>query len=249
MIRKLAILTTLMMLSTAILSVAGCGEPRHKNKKHKKYKKHKKDKYKKEKREKKEFKAKAPKISVDDAKKSAEGIAKYVFRAAFDKDFDALSKVILTEEEAKDFAKPELFKKYVNKDKMKKKFGNWKDYAPESKFAKVKITDKDKFTFKPGDTNKKFKELLENLTKETTVWQAKVIAKNESKKPVKCTLVAVKLKEDNWRLVRIKSCKVGNKKSKSEKKADKDDKKEDKKEDKKSDDKKSDSEEDEDDDE
>ncbi|MBN2724543.1 MAG: hypothetical protein JXR95_10775 [Deltaproteobacteria bacterium] len=217
MIKKLSVLMTLLMLSGSVFAL-GCGGEKHKDKHYKKHKKHKEHKeYKKHKKHKKhkEFKAKAPEVTFENAKKSVGDLTKFVFRAAFDKDFDKVKKIVLTEEEGKAFAKPDFFKKYVNSEKMTEKFSMWKENASKSKFLKVKTDDKEKFTFKPGDKNEKFKELIENITKEVTVWQAKVIAKMKDKKLLKCSLVALKLKDDDWRLIRVKDCKITDKKKKA----------------------------------
>lgn len=204
--RTIALVGAAALLFCFSLGTTGCkdSDERRVYKKYKKQKKWKKKKHKKY----KEHKAKAPEISATEARQSAKGIAKYVYKAAVKRDFELAKKVMLKEGEAKAFAKPKLFKKYANKDKMKEKFAIWQEKVQGAKFKKVKAEDDQKMKVAPGKAPDKFKELGEGISKEVTIWQVKAIGKKEGGKKVKCTLVAIKVTDADWRLLRIKGCKT-----------------------------------------
>lgn len=200
MLRTIALsLALAFAFGSATTTLTACKTRRHKkHKKHKKYKKHK---------EHKEKKVKAPEISAEDAKKSAEGIGKYVFKAAFKGDADKLKSISLKEDDAKAFAKPELFQKYASAEKMKTRFGEWTAKFANARFKKIKAESSDLLTIKPdAPPSDKWKKLASQLSKEITVQQAKVFGKRADDKS-KCTYVAIKLGDNNWRLLRLKGCK------------------------------------------
>lgn len=205
MLRTIALsLALAFTFGSATTTLTACETRRHK--KHKKYKKHKYKEHKYE--EPKTHKAKAPKISAEDAKKSAEGIGKYLFKAAFKGDADKLKSVTLKEDEAKAFAKPELFQKYASAEKMKKRFDEWKAKLAGASFKKVKAESSDLFTIKPdAATSDKWKKLAAQVSKEITVQQAKAFGKLAGGEKAKCSYVAIKLGDSNWRLLRLKGCK------------------------------------------
>ncbi|MDA3863405.1 MAG: hypothetical protein PF689_05995, partial [Deltaproteobacteria bacterium] len=157
-------------------------------------------------------KKKLPKTTEEEALKSGEELGKFVFQSAFKNDFTKIEKIMLKPEEAKAFAKETLFKTYANPENLKKKFKTWVQNFDKTIFKKVKIEDKNIKTIKPGDKSKKFKELGAALTREITVVEGKIISRKLKKTSAKCSFVGIKLKENDWRLLRLKGCKIKSKK-------------------------------------
>ncbi|MCK5798621.1 MAG: hypothetical protein KAI47_15620 [Deltaproteobacteria bacterium] len=186
-------------------TISGC-KSRH-DSKYKKYKKHKKHKNKKYKKHKNKWKGSAPEISIEEARKSAEGVGKRLFKAAFKGDFDKLKGLYLKADDAKAFAKAELFAKWASVDKMREKLGKWHQKFDRAKFKKTKIDET--MTIEPGKAPKdKWKILADNITKAVTIKTGKVFGKRKDGNQYKCSYVAIKLGEGKWRLLRIKSCKT-----------------------------------------
>ncbi len=200
MLRAIALTLTLAFAFGGLMTTTtGCKKRRHKRyKKHKHYKKHK---------YKNTWKGSSPEISVEEAKKSAEGIGKRVYKAAFKGgDFGKIKGIALMQDKAKDFAKPELFAKWASTDKMKEKLEQWAKRFKKAKFKKVKVSDE--MTIEPGKAPKeKWKIVADNITKPVKIRPGKVFGKRKDGDEYKCSYVAIKLGDHDWRLLRIKSCK------------------------------------------
>lgn len=184
-------------------SLTACKGSKHRRKSYyKKHKKHKKFK------NKKHWKAFAPDISTEEAIKSAEGIGKRLYKAAFKADFVKLKGIILKESDAARFAKKELTSEVASITKMKEKFSQWKNHFQNARFKKVKSSTSEQLTIKPGAAPKdKYKEIADSIKEEIVIQPAKVFGKKQHLVEQKCAYLAIQLKDKTWRLLRIKSCK------------------------------------------
>jgi hypothetical protein len=198
MLRTIALTLTLAFAFGGVTTtLTGC---KRRHKRHKRYKKHKKHK-------KNKWKGSSPEISVEEAKKSAEGIGKRLYKAAFKGgDFGKIKGIALMQDKAKDFAKAEMFAKWASTDKMKEKLKKWAKKFKKAKFRKVKVDSE--MTIEPGKAPKdKWKIVADNITKPVKLRPGKVFGKRKSGEQYKCSYVAIKLADNDWRLLRIKSCK------------------------------------------
>ncbi|MGM0596037.1 MAG: hypothetical protein ACQES9_03280 [Myxococcota bacterium] len=153
-----------------------------------------------------------PGTTQEEALKSGEKLGKFLFKNAFKNDFSKIEKIMLKPKEGKAFAKDTLFKTYADPENLKKKFKTWVQNFDKTIFKQVKIRAKDIKTIKPGDKSKKFKELGAALTSKITIVEGKILSLKNKNKSAKCSFVGIKLKENDWRLLRLKSCKIKRKK-------------------------------------
>jgi len=151
-----------------------------------------------------------PKADETDGKngafKSIDKLGETIFQIAAKGDFDAIKKLMITAEDAKDFDKGTLFKKFANEKKFKAKFDEWTKLFKGTTFKSVKAKDDEKKTVKPGEKVKKLEELTAAIKKDVTVWNVNVKAEKGGK-ITKCAFVAIAL-GDKWKLIRLKGCKV-----------------------------------------